>query len=127
MKRRFKATTNSKHNLPVAPNLLNRDFSPAEPNHVYAGDITYSWTTEGWLYLSVVIDLFSRSVVDWGMDKRMTQQLVMDALSMAVQRRRPPSGAIFHSDRSSQYASADFQSLLVKHGMHCGMRHKRDC
>jgi len=126
-KRRFKATTNSKHNLPVAPNLLNRDFSPEEPNQVYAGDITYVWTSEGWLYLAVVIDLFSRSVVGWAMHKRMTRQLVMDALTMAVQRRRPPSGVIFHSDRGSQYASADFQSLLAKHGMLCSMSRKGDC
>jgi putative transposase len=127
MKRRFKATTNSKHNLPVAPNLLNRDFSPKEPNQMYAGDITYIWTTEGWLYLAVVIDLFSSSVVGWAMDKRMTRQLVMDALTMAVQRRRPPSGVIFHSYRGSQYASADFQSLLVKHGMACSMSRNGDC
>jgi transposase InsO family protein len=113
--------------LPVAPNLLNRDFSPEEPNQVYAGDITYIWTTEGWLYLAVVIDLFSRSVVDWAMDKRMTRQLVMDALAMAVQRRRPPQGVIFHSDRGSQYASGDFQSLLTKYGMHCSMSGKGDC
>ena len=126
-KRRFKVTTDSKHNLPVAPNLLNRDFSPAVPNQVYAGDITYIWTTEGWLYLAVVIDLFSRSVVGWAMDKRMTRQLVIDALTMAVQRRRPPSGVIFHSDRGSQYASADFQSMLAKHGMRCSMSRKGDC
>lgn len=127
MKRRFKATTDSKHDLPIAPNLLQRDFSPAEPNQVYAGDITYIWTTEGWLYLAVVIDLFSRSVVGWAMDKRMTRQLVIDALTMAVQRRRPPLGLIFHSDRGSQYASADFQSLLVKYGMRCSMSRKGDC
>jgi putative transposase len=126
-KRRYKATTDSKHNLPVAPNLLNRDFSPEEPNQVYAGDITYIWTTEGWLYLAVVIDLFSRSVVGWAMDKRMTRQLVMDALTMAVQRRRPPAGVIFHSDRGSQYASADFQKLLAKHGIRCSMSRKGDC
>lgn len=126
-KRRFKATTNSKHNLPVAPNLLNRDFSPEAPNQVYAGDITYIWTTEGWLYLAVVIDLFSRSVVGWAMDKRMTRQLVMDALTMAVQRRRPLSGVIFHSDRGSQYASSDFQKLLVKYGMICSMSRKGNC
>jgi transposase InsO family protein len=126
-KRRFKATTNSKHNLPVAPNLLNRDFSPEAPNQVYAGDITYIWTTEGWLYLAVVIDLFSRSVVGWAMDKRMTRQLVMDALTMAVQRRRPPPGVIFHSDRGSQYASSGFQKLLVKYGMICSMSRKGNC
>ena len=126
-KKRFKATTNSKHNLPVAPNLLNRNFSPQEPNRVYAGDITYIWTSEGWLYLAVVIDLFSRSVVGWAMDNRMTRQLVMDALTMAVQRRRPPSGVIFHSDRGSQYASSDFQKLLIRYGMLCSMSRKGNC
>lgn len=126
-KRRFMATTNSKHNLPVAPNLLNRNFSPEAPNQFYAGDITYIWTTEGWLYLAVILDLFSRSVVGWAMDKRMTRQLVMNALTMAVQRRRPPSGVIFHSDRGSQYASSAFQKLLAKHVMLCSMSRKGDC
>lgn len=126
-KRRFKATTDSKHNLPVAPNLLDRDFDAKEPNQVYAGDITYIWTAEGWLYLAVVLDLFSRSVVGWAMDNRMTRQLVMNALKMAVQRRRPPSGIIFHSDRGSQYASADFQSWLTQYGMRCSMSRKGNC
>ena len=126
-KRRYKATTNSKHDLPVAPNLLQRNFSPAKPNQVWAGDITYIWTIEGWLYLAVVIDLFSRSVVGWAMDKRMTRQLVINALTMAVQRRQPSSGLIFHSDRGSQYASLDFQSLLVKYGFCCSMSRKGDC
>jgi len=126
-KRRFKATTDSKHDLPVAPNLLNREFNPEKPNEVYAGDITYIWTAEGWLYLAVVIDLFSRAVVGWAMDKRMTRQLVINALTMAVQRRRPPSGIIFHSDRGSQYASADFQLLLAQYGMRCSMSRKGDC
>jgi len=126
-KRRFKATTNSEHNLPVAPNLLDRNFSPEAPNQVYAGDITYIWTAEGWLYLAVVIDLFSRSVVGWAMNKQITRQLVMNALTMAVQRRRPPSGVVFHSDRGSQYASGDFQKLLTKHGMRCSMSRKGNC
>lgn len=126
-KRRFKVTTNSKHNLPVAPNLLQRDFSPKEPDQVWAGDITYIWTAAGWLYLAVVIDLFSRSVVGWAMNKHMARHLVMDALTMAVQRRRPSPGLIFHSDRGSQYASADFQTLLAKHGMLCSMSRKGDC
>lgn len=126
-KRRFKATTNSKHNLPVAPNLLQRDFSPERTDQVWAGDITYIWTAAGWLYLAVVIDLFSRSVVGWAMDKHMARRLVMDALTMAVQRRRPSPGLIFHSDRGSQYASADFQSLLAKHGILCSMSRKGDC
>jgi putative transposase len=126
-KRRFKATTNSKHNLPVAPNLLDRDFHPEKPNEVYAGDITYIWTTEGWLYLAVVIDLFSRSVIGWAMDKRMTRQLVINALTMAVQRRQPSSGIIFHSDRGSQYASEDFQALLAHYNMRCSMSRKGNC
>jgi putative transposase len=126
-KRRFRVTTNSKHNLPVAPNLLQRDFSPKKPDQVWAGDITYIWTTAGWLYLAVVIDLFSRSVVGWAMNKHMARHLVMDALTMAVQRRRPSPGLIFHSDRGSQYASADFQTLLAKHGMLCSMSRKGDC
>lgn len=127
MKRRFKATTDSKHGFAVAPNLLNRNFCPEEPNQVYAGDITYVWTGEGWLYLAVVIDLFSRSVVGWAMNKRMTRQLVMNALTMAVQRRRPPGGVIFHSDRGCQYASADFQSLLARYGFRSSMSRKGDC
>ncbi len=118
-KRRYKATTNSKNDFPVASNLLKQDFSPAKPNQV--------WADEGWLYLAVVMDLFSRSVVGWAMDKRMTRQLVMNALNMAVQRRQPSSGLIFHSDRGSQYASIDFQSLLAKHGMCCSMSRKGDC
>lgn len=126
-KRRFKVTTNSKHDLPVAPNLLKRDFSPEKPDQVWAGDITYIWTTAGWLYLAVVIDLFSRSVVGWAMDKNMARDLVMNALIMAIQRRGPAPGLIFHSDRGSQYASADFQSLLAKHGMLCSMSRKGDC
>lgn len=126
-KRRFKATTDSNHDLPVAPNLLNREFHPEGPNEVYAGDMTYVWTAEGWLYLAVVIDLFSRAVVGWAMDKRMTRQLVIDALTMAEQRRTPPSGVIFHSDRGSQYASADFQSLLAQCGMRSSMSRKGDC
>jgi putative transposase len=125
--RNFKATTDSKYNFPVAPNLLNRDFSLAEPNQVYAGDITYIWTTEGWLYLAVVIDLFSRSVVGRAMDRRMTRQLVVDALTMTIQRRRPPSGVTFHSDCGSHSASADFQSLLATHGIRCSMSRKGDC
>ena len=126
-KRRFKVTTHSKHNLPVAPNLLQRDFSPKKPDQVWAGDITYIWTAAGWLYLAVVIDLFSRSVVGWAMNKHMTRRLVMDSLTMAIQRRSPSPGLIFHSDRGSQYASADFQSLLAKHNMLCSMSRKGDC
>ncbi len=127
-KRRFKAITNSKHDLPEAPNLLQWDFSPAKPNQVWAGDITYNiWTIEGWLYLAVVIDQLSRTVVGLAMDKRMIRQLVMNALTMAVQRRQLSSGLIFYSDRGSQYASLDFQLLLVRHGFCCSMSRKGDC
>lgn len=125
--RKFKATTNSNHSLPVAANLLDRDFSPAEPNRAWAADITYIWTNEGWLYLAVVIDLFSRAVVGWSMSERMTRTLVMDAFTLAVKRRNPPPGLIHHSDRGSQYASTDFQSLLVKYGAICSMSRKANC
>uniref|UniRef100_C6DYY2 Integrase catalytic region n=1 Tax=Geobacter sp. (strain M21) TaxID=443144 RepID=C6DYY2_GEOSM len=125
--RKFKATTNSDHNLPVAENLLDRDFTPAEPNRAWAADITYVWTKEGWLYLAVVIDLFSRAVVGWSMSERMTRTLVMDAFTLAVMRRHPPPGLIHHSDRGSQYASGDFQRLLEKYGAICSMSRKGNC
>ncbi|WP_244145204.1 IS3 family transposase [Paraburkholderia tuberum] len=92
-------TTDSKHKLPVAPNLLNREFTPAEPNQVFSSDITYIWTDEGWLYLAVVLDLFNREVVGWSIKPRMTADLVTDALTMAWFRRRPAPGALCHSDR----------------------------
>jgi len=128
-KRRFKATTNSKHDLPVAPNLLERRFDVATPDRAWAGDITYIATDEGWLYLTVVIDLFSRQVVGWSLGGRMTRQLVMDALRMAWFRRGPDksSGLIFHSDRGAQYCSADFQNLLKGYGMRSSMSRKGDC
>lgn len=97
--RKFKATTNSNHSLPVAENLLNRDFMPAEPNKAWVADITYVWTNEGWLYLAIVIDLYSRAVVGWSMSERMTRNLVMDAFTLAVKRRNPSPGLIHHSDR----------------------------
>jgi transposase InsO family protein len=126
-KRKFKATTNSSHGLPVSPNLLERRFTVEAPNRVWAGDITYVWTQEGWLYLAVVIDLFSRQVVGFAMSERMTRQLVIDALRMAWFRRRPTNGLIFHSDRGSQYASGDFQKQLVTFGMKGSMSRKGDC
>jgi len=125
--RKFKATTNSNHSLPVAENLLNRDFTPAEPNKAWVADITYIWTNEGWLYLAIVIDLFSRAVVGWSMSERMTRTLVMDAFTLAAKQRNPSPGLIHHSDRGSQYASADFQSLLVEHGAICSMSRKGNC
>jgi putative transposase len=125
--RKFKATTNSKHDLPVAPNLLNREFTQTQPNRAWAADITYIWTNEGWLYLAVVMDLFSRSIVGWSMSERMTRTLVIDAFTLAVKRRNPPRGLLHHSDRGSQYASADFQRLLAKYGAVCSMSRKGNC
>ena len=125
--KKFKATTNSRHDLPVAPNLLNQDFTAAAPNQKYVGDITYLWTDEGWLYLVVVIDLYSRRVVGWAMSERMTAQLVCDALQMALWRRHRPSGVIVHSDRGSQYCSGDYQKLLKTHNLRCSMSAKGNC
>jgi putative transposase len=126
-KRRFKATTDSKHNLPVAPNLLGRQFTVNSPNRVWTGDITYLASGEGWVYLAVVLDLFSRQVVGWAMASRMTRTLVLDALRMAWFRRRPQAGLIFHSDRGSQYCSDDHQAALSAYGMIPSMSRKGDC
>jgi len=126
-RRRFKATTNSKHDLPIAPNILARRFAVKNPDYVWVGDITYVWTSEGWLYLAVVIDLYSRRVVGWALGKRMTKQLVVDALLMAIWRRKPSAGLIFHSDRGSQYCSHKFQNLLKSYGICPSMSRKGDC
>ena len=126
-KRKFKATTDSKHSLPVAPNLLKRDFTASKPDEAYVSDITYIWTSEGWLYLAVVLDLFSRKVVGWSLSRRMTRGLVMNALRMSYWRRRPNPGVIFHSDRGSQYCSRDFQNLLEMYGMKSSMSRKGNC
>jgi putative transposase len=111
-KRKHKVTTDSKHKLPVAENILDRQFYPTAPNQVWATDITYLWTQEGWVYLAVVIDLCSRRVIGWAMDKRMAKALVIRALMMAINLRKPPAGLIHHSDRGSQYASHAYQLLL---------------
>jgi transposase InsO family protein len=126
-KRKFKATTDSNHGLPVSENLLNRNFKPERPDIVWTGDITYIPTQEGWLYLAVVIDAYSRQLIGWAMSERMTRQLVIDAMTMAWFRRRPDKGLIFHSDRGSQYASADFQELLKRYGMRGSMSRKGNC
>jgi len=126
-RKKFKATTDSKHNLPVSPNLLKRKFTVLQPNMAWVGDITYIWTEEGWLYLAVVIDLYSRRVVGWSINKRMTKQLVMDAILMAIWRRKPAPGLIFHSDRGSQYCSHAFQKLLHTHAIRSSMSRKGDC
>lgn len=125
--KKFKATTNSSHNLPVAPNLLNQDFSATGPNQKYVGDITYLWTEEGWLYLAVVIDLYSRLIVGWSMSERMTASLVCDALKMALWRRQMPTGVIVHSDRGSQYCSGEYQKLIKAHNLRCSMSAKGNC
>lgn len=126
-KRKFKATTNSKHNLPIAPNVLDRQFTVDQPNQCYAGDITYIHTQEGWLYLAVVIDLFSRQVVGWSMAEHMRTKLVNDALLMAIWKRKPEKGLLWHTDRGSQYASDNHRSLLKQHGIQQSMSRKGNC
>ena len=126
-KRKYKVTTDSKHHFPVAENILDRQFYPAAPNQVWATDITYLWTQEGWVYLAVVIDLCSRRVVGWALDKRMNKALVIRALMMAINLRKPPAGLIHHSDRGSQYASHAYQLLLTQQGMICSMSRKGNC
>jgi putative transposase len=128
-KRRFRVvTTDSRHDLPIAPNLLNRNFTPAGPNQAWTGDLTYIATEEGWLFLAVVIDLFSRKVVGWSMRPDMHRSLVIDALEMGLFQRRPPKGKmIFHSDRGSQYASDDFRKVLDQHGVQPSMSRKGNC
>ena len=128
-KRRFRvATTDSRHHLPIAPNLLNRNFTPAAPNQAWVGDITYVATEEGWLFLAVVIDLFSRKVVGWSMRPDMHRNLVIDALEMGlVAALSATQGPIFHSDRGSQYASDDFRGVLDHHGIMASMSRKGNC
>jgi len=125
--RKYKATTNSNHKLPVAPNLLRQDFTASAPNQKWVSDITYVATDEGWLYLAVVLDLYSRLVVGWSMSERMTAELVSDALTMALWRRKMPKGVIVHSDRGSQYCSAVYQCLLRNNQLVCSMSKKGDC
>ena len=126
-KRRYKVTTDSKHGLPVAENLLARNFTPTAPNQVWTSDITYLWTDEGWLYLAIVLDLFNREVVGWSLKPRMTTDIVTDALTMAWFRKRPAPGLMHHSDRGSQYASHSFQNKLKEYGMTCSMSRKGNC
>ncbi len=125
--RRYKATTDSKHGLPVAPNLLDRNFQPTAPNRVWTADLTYVWTDEGWLYLAVVLDLFNREIVGWSIKSRMTADIVTDALTMAWFRRKPAPGLMHHSDRGSQYASHVFQRQLTEYGMIASMSRKGNC
>lgn len=126
-KRKFRVTTDSKHNLPVAPNLLKRNFSPEKPNQTWAADITYVWTREGWLFLAVIVDLFSRQVVGWSLDKTMTKELVCSALRQACFRRKPGTGLVFHSDRGSQYCSREFRKQLKAYRMVQSQSRKANC
>lgn len=126
-RRKFKTTTNSKHKLPVAPNLLEQDFTVDEPNKVWVSDLTYVWTHEGWLYLVIILDLFSRQIVGWSMDKYMAKELVINAFNMAYWRRFPEAGLVFHSDRGSQYCSLEFQSRLASCGAISSMSGKGNC
>jgi transposase InsO family protein len=126
-KRKFKVTTDSKHSLFVAPNLLQRQFYVAKPNRVWAGDITYIPTKKGWLYLATVMDLYSRKIVGWSMDNTMTAALVNDAITMALWARKPGKGLIWHTDRGSQYCSKSHRAILKDHGIIQSMSRKGDC
>lgn len=121
---KWKATTNSNHNLPVAPNLLNQAFDISTPNTVWVGDITYHWTDEGWLYTAIVKDLCTKDVVGYAMSKQMTKELVIKAMQMAIRREAPEQGLIFHSDRGSQYCSKGFRALLERHKIQQSMSRK---
>lgn len=125
--KRFKVTTDSKHRKPVAENLLGQDFTAKQPNEKWAGDITYLWTGEGWVYLAVILDLFSRQVVGWAMNERITAALVCDALQMALWRRNRPGGVLVHTDRGSQYCSDAYQRVLRQHGLVCSMSGTGNC
>jgi len=125
--KKFKVTTDSNHSKPVAADLIEQDFSAAAPNQKWTSDISYVWTDEGWLYLAVVMDLYSRAIVGWSMNRRMTQQLVCDALTMALFRRGFPKGTIIHSDRGSQYCSKRYQRLIANNSLRCSMGRKANC
>ena len=125
--KKFKATTNSKHNLPVAENLLDQNFVSEQPNTVWVSDITYIPTGEGWLYLAVILDLYSRQVIGWAMSDRLTSGFVIKALYQAVGRRKPGTGCVFHSDRGVQYASSDFRDVLKAYGFIQSMSRKGNC
>lgn len=126
-KRKFICTTDSKHALPVAANVLDRQFDVAIPNQAWTSDITYIWTRQGWLYLAVVMDLYSRKIIGWAMAPTMATELVARALQMALQHRCPLPGLLLHSDRGSQYASGEYQALLNQHGIVCSMSRKGNC
>lgn len=124
---RFRTTTDSNHAFPIAPNVLARDFTATAPNKAWVTDITAIWTDEGWLYLAVILDLFSRRVVGWATSKNVDRHLALAALAHAVRERRPRRGLVHHSDRGSTYASTDYRKALDAWGMHCSMSRKGDC
>ena len=125
--KKFKVTTDSHHTKPLAPNVLGQKFSASRPNEKWVGDITYVWTSKGWLYLAVVIDLFNRQVVGWSMSNRINQAIVCDALTMALWRRHFPKHVIVHSDRGSQYCSKRYQQILKDNKLMCSMSGKGNC
>lgn len=125
--RKFKVTTDSHHTLPIAPDLIQRDFTAKAPNQRWVSDITYIWTEEGWLYLAMIMDLYSRAIVGWAMSNRITTDLVCEALEMAWWRRMKPSQVIVHSDRGSQYCSKQYQQMLSDFGLICSMSRRGDC
>jgi transposase InsO family protein len=126
-RRRFKVTTDTQHTLPVAPNRLNRQFEADRPDQCYVGDITYIPTQQGWLYLAIVLDLFSRQIVGWAMESHMKASLVNNALAMALWRRKPPRGLLWHTDQGRQYASQSHRKLLARHHITQSMSRKGDC
>ncbi len=125
--KKFKRTTDSNHDKPVAPDLIEQDFTALAPNQKWVSDLTYVWTDEGWWYLAVIMDLYSRAIIGWSMGKRMTQQLMCDALTMALFRRGFPRGVIIHSDRGSQYCSNAYQRLIKVAGLRCSMGRRATC
>ncbi len=124
---RFRRTTDSDHGQPIAENVLDRDFQADASDQKWVGDITYVWTGEGWLYVAVLIDLFSRRVVGWAIDSHMRAELTVRALKMALGRRRPPADLVHHTDRGSQYASKEYRAVLADAGMTCSMSRKGNC
>jgi putative transposase len=126
-RRKFRSTTDSNHAFPIAPNVLERDFTATAPNEVWVTDITSIWTREGWLYLAAILDLFSRRVVGWATSANIDRHLALSALEMALRERRPREGLVHHSDRGSTYASSDYRDALDAHGLECSMSRKGDC
>jgi putative transposase len=126
-RRRFRTTTDSKHSFLIAPNVLNRNFTAGGPDQVWVTDITFLWTRQGWLYLAVILDLFSRRVVGWATSQNVDRHLALAALDMALVHRRPSGELVHHSDRGSTYASTDYRDALESRGIECSMSRKGDC